>query len=194
LSRPALTAALTLNFGRWLRQQMHDAYFEVIGLIERLHRLFLEVIKGDLDRLGIHDINAVQALMLFNMGGAEMSVGELMLRGCYLGANVSYNVKKLVENGHLSQERSVHDRRRSRVRLTDKGAKLRDGLQSMHERHAQMLEGVALGGEGLQAAAATLRRLESFWSDARGISTADNTGSGADVVIVEGDVTYRVRV
>jgi DNA-binding MarR family transcriptional regulator len=143
---------------------MHEAYAEVIALIERLHRHFLEVVKGNLDRLGIHDINAVQALMLFNMGPAEMNVGELMLRGCYLGANVSYNVKKLVENGHLLQERSVHDRRRSRVRLTDKGAKLRDRLQSMHERHAEMLEGAALGSERLHTAAVTLRRLESLWN------------------------------
>jgi DNA-binding MarR family transcriptional regulator len=147
---------------------MHDEYIEVIALIERLHRNFLEVVKGNLDRLGSHDINAVQALMLFNMGGAEMSVGELILRGCYLGANVPYNVKKLVETGHLSQERSVYDRRRSRVRLTNKGAKLRDRLQSMHERHSRLLEDAALGSERLQATAATLRRLESFWSDVRG--------------------------
>jgi len=172
---------------------MHDAYVEVIALIERLHRQFLEVVKGDLDGLGIHDINAVQALMLFNMGGAEMSVGELMLRGCYLGANVSYNVKKLVDNGHLSQERSVHDRRRSHVRLTDKGAKLRDALQSMHERHAQMLEGAALGNERLQSAAATLRRLESFWNDTRGMSMANNAASRADVVKA-GVLPERVRV
>lgn len=147
---------------------MQEAYAEVIALIERLHRHFLEVVKGNLDSLGIHDINAVQALMLFNIGHAEMSVGELMLRGCYLGANASYNVKKLVENGHLSQERSVHDRRRSRVRLTDKGAKLRERLQSIHERHAEMLEAAALGNERLNAAAATLRRLESFWSGVSG--------------------------
>jgi DNA-binding MarR family transcriptional regulator len=147
---------------------MNEAYAEVIALIGRLHRHFLEVVKGNLDGPGIHDINAVQALMLFNMGHAEMSVGDLMLRGCYLGANVSYNVKKLIENGHLSQERSVHDRRRSRVRLTDRGAKLRERLQSMHERHAEMLEGAALGSERLLAAAATLRRLESFWSGVRG--------------------------
>jgi hypothetical protein len=88
---------------------MHGAYTEVISLVERLHRHFLEVVKLELDGFGIHDINNVQGLLLFNIGDAEMTVGELILRGCYLGSNVSYNLKKMVENGYLSHERSVHD-------------------------------------------------------------------------------------
>ncbi|HVH81581.1 MAG TPA: winged helix DNA-binding protein, partial [Stellaceae bacterium] len=112
---------------------------------------------------GIHDINNVQGLMLFNIGDAEMTVGELTLRGCYLGSNVSYNVKKMVENGYLAQERSVHDRRSIHVRLTEKGAKLRDRLQLMHQRHVEMLNQTAITEEDLQSATVTLRRLERFW-------------------------------
>src|SRR5580658_7529620 len=119
---------------------MNTGYLEVISLVERLHRHFLEVVKLELDGLDIHDINNVQGLMLFNIGDAEMTIGELMLSGCYLGSNVSYNVKKLVDNGYLSQERSVHDRRSVRVRLTAKGARLRDRLEAMHQRHIQMLD------------------------------------------------------
>jgi len=70
--------------------------------------------------------------MLFNIGDAEMTVGELTLRGCYLGSNVSYNVKKMVENEYLVHKRSVHDRRSIHVRLTEKGIKLRDSLIAMH--------------------------------------------------------------
>ena len=90
---------------------MTNGYLEVISLIERLHRHFLEVVKLELDGLRIDDINNVQGMMLFNIGDAEMTVGELTLRGCYLGSNVSYNVKKMVENGYIVQARSVHDRR-----------------------------------------------------------------------------------
>jgi DNA-binding MarR family transcriptional regulator len=143
--------------------QMNTGYLEVISLVERLHRHFLEVVKLELDGLGIHDINNVQGLMLFNIGDAEMTVGELTLRGCYLGSNVSYNVKKMVENGYLSQERSVHDRRSIHVRLTEKGAQLRDRLQAMHQRHVEMLNQTAINDEDLQAATVTLRRLERFW-------------------------------
>jgi len=115
-----------------MTDHMSDGYLEVISLIERLHRQVLEVIKLELDRLGMHDINNVQALMLFNIGEAEISVGELMSRGYYLGSNVSYNVKKMVENGYLVQERSVHDRRSIHVRLTDKGRTLRDRLDELY--------------------------------------------------------------
>jgi DNA-binding MarR family transcriptional regulator len=101
--------------------------------------------------------------MLFNIGDAEMTVGELTLRGCYLGSNVSYNVKKMVENGYLAQERSVHDRRSIYVRLTDKGAQLRDRLQAMHKRHVEMLNQTAITDDDLTAATVTLRRLERFW-------------------------------
>jgi DNA-binding MarR family transcriptional regulator len=142
---------------------MASGYYEVIALTERLHRQFLEVVKLELDGLGIHDINNVQGLMLFNIGDAEMTVGELTLRGCYLGSNVSYNVKKMVENGYLAQERSVHDRRSIHVRLTDKGSKLRDRLHAMHQRHVEMLNLTAITDEDLAAATLTLRRLERFW-------------------------------
>ena len=118
---------------------MNNKYLEAISLVERLHRHFLEVVKLELEGLGIHDINNVQGMMLFNIGDAEMTVGELTLRGCYLGSNVSYNVKKMVENGYLAQHRSPHDRRSIHVKLTEKGIELRDRLTVMHRRHAEML-------------------------------------------------------
>jgi DNA-binding MarR family transcriptional regulator len=140
-----------------------NGYLEVISLVERLHRHFLEVVKLELDGLGIHDINNVQGMMLFNIGDAEMTVGELTLRGCYLGSNVSYNVKKMVENGYLSQERSIHDRRSIHVRLTEKGRQLRDRLGTMHRRHMEMLAQTAVSAEDLDTVIVTLRRLERFW-------------------------------
>jgi DNA-binding MarR family transcriptional regulator len=102
-------------------------------------------------------------MMLFNIGDAEMTVGELTLRGCYLGSNVSYNVKKMVENGYIVQERSVHDRRSIHVRLTTKGRNLRDRLSAMHKRHVEMLGQTAITDTDLQAVAVTLHRLERFW-------------------------------
>ena len=142
---------------------MNNMYLEVISLVERLHRQFLEVVKLELEGLKIHDINNVQAMMLFNIGDAEMTVGELTLRGCYLGSNVSYNVKKMVENGYLGHERSVHDRRSIHVRLTDKGRGLRDRLSVMHQRHIEMLAQTAVTDGDLQNVIVTLRRLERFW-------------------------------
>ena len=104
--------------------------------------------------------------MLFSIGDAEMTVGELTLRGCYLGSNVSYNVQKMVENGYLARQRSLHDGRSIHVSLTEKGNKLRDRLITMHERHAAMLSRAALTSDDLQGAGDTLRQLERFWSAA----------------------------
>ena len=145
---------------------MKAEYLETIGLIERLHRHFLEIVKLELDGLGVHDINNVQGLILYNIGDAEMTVGELTLRGCYLGSNVSYNVKKMVENGYLVQERSAHDRRSIHVRLSERGKKLRDELSMMHERHLVMLKETSLKPEDLQGAGVALKRLERFWTRA----------------------------
>jgi DNA-binding MarR family transcriptional regulator len=143
---------------------MESVYLEVISLVERVHRHFLEVVKLELDGLGIHDINNVQAMMLFNIGDAEMTVGELTLRGCYLGSNVSYNVKKMVENGYLAQQRSLHDRRSIHVRLTQKGMTLRDKLAEMHNRHQEMMQAQKVFTvEDLRQVGTTLRRLERFW-------------------------------
>jgi len=108
-------------------------------------------------------------MMLFSIGDAEMTVGELTLRGCYLGSNVSYNVKKMVENGYLAQERSAHDRRSVHVHLTEKGCQLRDNLTAMHRRHLEMLPQADLTANDLQIVGVTLRRLEQFWIRAAGL-------------------------
>jgi DNA-binding MarR family transcriptional regulator len=142
--------------------RMTEEYLAVISLIGRLHRQFLEIVKLELDGADIRDINNVQAVMLFNLGDAEMTVGELTLRGCYLGSNVSYNLKKMVENGYVEQARSPHDRRSVHVRLTPKGRELRDRLVAMHRRHAELLQCAATAPD-LEHASATLRRLERFW-------------------------------
>jgi DNA-binding MarR family transcriptional regulator len=142
---------------------MSDHYLEVISLIERLHRQFLEVVKLELDSLRAHDLNNVQALLLFNIGDADISIGELTSRGYYLGSNVSYNVKKLAESGYLTYERSEHDRRSMRVRLTRKGSTLRDRLSGMIGRQIDMLGQSQIIEKDLESVVTTLQRLERFW-------------------------------
>jgi DNA-binding MarR family transcriptional regulator len=145
---------------------MQTAYLELIALVERLHRQFLEVVKLERDTHGVHDINNVQAMILYNIGDLEMTVGELTLRGCYLGSNVSYNVKKMLENGYIVQERSAHDRRSVRVRLSDKGLELHAKISKMHERHVESLMKGVVQAEDLVGAHKALRRLERFWTHA----------------------------
>jgi DNA-binding MarR family transcriptional regulator len=102
-------------------------------------------------------------MMLFNIGDATMSVGELTLRGCFLGSNACYSLKKMVENGYVLQQRSEHDGRSSLVRLTDKGHALRDRLSGMHARQMEPIARSPITESDLQGVLATLRKVERLW-------------------------------
>ena len=143
---------------------MSQQYFESIQLIERLHRYFLDVVKTELDRKGVQDINNVQAMILHNIGNDEMTVGELTLRGYYLGSNVSYNVKKMTENAYITQERSVHDKRSIRVKLTEKGAGLFKVLDDMFLKQADKLRSIGIEDPDLVDLNHTMKQLERFWA------------------------------
>lgn len=157
---------------------MEKGYLEVIGLIERLHRQFLEVVKAELDHLGIQDINNVQALILYNIAAEEVTVGELTYRGYYLGSNVSYNLKKMVETGYLEQERSTHDRRTVRVKLSEKGKALREKVAAMFGRHAAKLSDGALAPARVTSANESLWALGRFWNE---ILNSPARNAGEDV-------------
>jgi DNA-binding MarR family transcriptional regulator len=140
------------------------AYLECIQLIERLHRQCLEVVKAELERLAIRDLNNIQALILFNIDQEELTVGELTQRGYYLGSNVSYNVKKMVENGYLEQNRSLHDRRSSHVRLSDKGMAVCRHLSTLFDRHASDLKAAGFEPEDLHTACDSLAQVSRYWA------------------------------
>ncbi|WP_407051685.1 transcriptional regulator LdtR [Methyloraptor flagellatus] len=141
-------------------------YLEALTLVERLHRRLLDVIKDEFDRMGRDDVNSVQALLLFNIGGAELTAGELRTRGYYLGSNVSYNLKKLVEGGYVKHERSRIDRRSVRVSLTDKGREIATVIDRLYERHIRSIEQVGGIGPGeFKTLNKSLHRLERFWTD-----------------------------
>lgn len=144
-------------------QEIRQQYLEATKLIERLHRQFLEVVKTELDRRGIVDINNIQALILFNVGGDELTVGELTNRGYYLGSNVSYNVRKMVENGYLIQERSTHDRRSIRVRLSEKGLSLCNQVSDMFDQHSAAMRQGGIDHGRLRSATECFGDLERFW-------------------------------
>jgi DNA-binding MarR family transcriptional regulator len=147
-------------------EDLKEKYLVSLKLIERLHRLLLDVIKDEFERLGRTDVNSVQALLLFNIGEAELTAGELTSRGYYLGSNVSYNLKKLVEAGYINHQRSSTDRRSVRVRLTDKGLEVCRVVSALYQRQLKSLQQVGgIEANDLEALNRSLIRLERFWSD-----------------------------
>ena len=141
-------------------------YMEALTLVERLHRRLLDVIKDEFDRSGRSDVNSVQALLLFNIGESELTAGELRTRGYYLGSNVSYNLKKLVEMGFLDHQRSRVDRRSVRIKLTEKGADVCETVRALYEKHVRTVEQVGgISADEFAGLNKALHRLERFWTD-----------------------------
>lgn len=147
-------------------EDLKGRYLVSLKLIERLHRLLLDVIKDEFERLGRADVNSVQALLLYNIGDAELTAGELTSRGYYLGSNVSYNLKKLVDAGYINHQRSTTDRRSVRVRLTEKGQEVSKVVNDLYHRQLKSLQQVGgLAPNDLETLNKALIRLERFWTD-----------------------------
>lgn len=145
---------------------IQPVYLEALTLVERLHRRLLDVIKDEFDRRGRSDINSVQALLLYNIGDKELTAGELRTRGYYLGSNVSYNLKKLVEMGYLDHQRSRVDRRSVRIRLTAQGQEIRRIVDALYEKHVKTIEQVGgISVDEFSQLNKALHRLERFWTD-----------------------------
>lgn len=141
-------------------------YLEALTLVERVHRRLLDVVKDEFERSGRSDVNSVQALLLFNIGDSELTAGELRSRGYYLGSNVSYNLKKLVEMGFIHHQRSRMDRRSVRVSLTEKGSEVAEIVGGLYDRHIGSIDQVGgIDTDDFQALNRSLQRLERFWTD-----------------------------
>lgn len=141
-------------------------YLEALNLVERLHRRLLDVIKDEFERQGRDDVNSVQALLLYNIGDKELTASELRTRGYYLGSNVSYNVKKLVEMGYLHHARSRVDRRSVRISLTEKGRKVHDIIKGLYDKHSRTIAPIGgISDDDFQRLNHALTRLERFWTD-----------------------------
>jgi DNA-binding MarR family transcriptional regulator len=148
------------------REALLTQYMDTLSFIERLHRLLLDVIKDEFERLNVIDVTSVQALLLFNIGDNEVTAGELKTRGYYQGSNVSYNLKKLVEGGYISHERCSIDRRAVRIRLTESGIKVREIVNDLWTSHVDgFIEGGAMSLEGFKEMERSMRTLERFWTE-----------------------------
>ncbi len=147
-------------------EALRDLYLESLQLVERLHRRLLDVIKDEFDRANRTDINAVQALLLFNIGNSELTAGELRSRGYYLGSNVSYNLKKLVDLGYINHQRSRVDRRAVRISLTEHGTEIAETVGGLYDRHINSIAKVGgIGASEFEELNKLMQRLDRFWND-----------------------------
>jgi len=130
-----------------------------------MHRRFLDVLRAELARIDVHDLNAVQALLLSNIGDEEIVIRDLVERGYYQGSNVSYNIKKLTEMGYLEQERSSHDKRSVRIKLTEKAFVVVAKIKELEENNATAIASAGMSESDIESSADTLRKIERIWTD-----------------------------
>ena len=143
---------------------MKENYFKLVAMLERLHRLFLEALKFELSRMNVRDINNVQCLILYNIGQERVTIGELTSRGYYLGSNVSYNLRKMIQNEYLLQHMSSHDRRITHIELSEKGQELYGKLHEVFTMQVQALSREGMSGQKLAEIGNALVILEKFWT------------------------------
>lgn len=144
-------------------EQIYSAYTKATSMVERAQHYLHEMIESELARARI-EINSIQSLLIYNIGDQELTAGELYTRGGYLGTNVSYNLKKLVDRGFLDQQRSQLDRRVQRIRLTDKGREVRNTVETLHRKCSPLMDQYGLSADKLTAMNETLLLLEKFWA------------------------------
>ena len=140
------------------------SHLELMRIIERMHRRYLDQLRLDLNKLGADDISPSQVMLLFTTGNQDLSVRDLLDRGHYLGSNASYNLKQLVQAGYIDRTASQRDRRSARIRLTEKGRKLCLAVQVADGAYQRLIVKNEDDLRALQETVNTLRRLEVAWT------------------------------
>ncbi len=144
---------------------MSIAYRELTHLVERLHRRLLDVVRAELTRADMHDLNGVQALLLANVGESEIAVRDLVERGYYLGSNVSYNLRKLTELGYLKQKPTKHDKRSVTVVPTEKAKRAIAAVRAGEAIHAERYRSALEGLSDTETICDALKQLEYVWTE-----------------------------
>jgi DNA-binding MarR family transcriptional regulator len=139
-------------------------HFELVRVIERMYRRYLDRLRVDLIRIGAEDISPAHAMLLFTIGDDDLSVRDLMDRGHYLGSNASYSLKQLVQSGYVDRTPSPRDRRSARIRLTDKGKKLCKTIKAADDVNQNLIVRDERDRRALEETLTMLRRLEVVWA------------------------------
>jgi|GEM_PF-1478317 len=142
----------------------HANHFELVRVIERMYRRYLDRLRVDLIRIGADDISPSHAMLLFTIGDDDLSVRDLMDRGHYLGSNASYSLKQLVQSGYVDRTASARDRRSARIRLTDKGRMLCKAIKAADEVNQAQIVRSERDRMALEETFALLRKLEVIWA------------------------------
>ncbi|MDR0695195.1 MAG: MarR family winged helix-turn-helix transcriptional regulator [Holosporales bacterium] len=144
---------------------MRNSCVEISVCGEKNYRLFLDIIKQELDSIGAVDINAIQAFILMNINDNVVTIGEVITRGYYIGSNASYNIKKMTMNNYIHQTQSDFDKRAAYLKLTQKGLNLCNKLYDSVNNYLKIFE-TSIGGDfDIDQCIGVMKKIEHFWKD-----------------------------
>ncbi|MDR0630481.1 MAG: MarR family winged helix-turn-helix transcriptional regulator [Holosporales bacterium] len=144
---------------------MKNSYLELPIYGEKMHRLFLDVIKQELDNLAVADISSVQAFILMNVNDNVITMGEVLSRGYYVGSNASYNIKKMITNSYMRQTPSDYDKRAIYLSLTEKGLNLCERLENSIKEHIDKFKISNANKAEIDKGLKFLKKFETYWQD-----------------------------
>lgn len=139
---------------------MIGSHFTLVQVAERLHRHFLDVLRIEITRHNITDINAVEALLLANIADDDVSTDQLPERGYYAG-NVKDSVRGLIERGYLSELPNMNGA--LRLHLAPKGQEFYATIRALQEHLSHELERGGLTPETVFQSIDTLEMVERTW-------------------------------
>jgi DNA-binding MarR family transcriptional regulator len=145
---------------------MRNSCVEISVCGEKNYRLFLDIIKQELDVIGAVDINAIQAFILMNINDNVVTIGEVITRGYYIGSNASYNIKKMTANNYVQQTQSDFDKRAAYLKLTKKGLVLCEKLYDSVNNYLKIFETSMGSNFSIDQCVETMKKIEHFWKDA----------------------------
>ncbi len=148
-----------------MSEEILNDYLAILRQMDLMNRRFSEIIKIELDRNNIYDLKPDQAMLLFLIGGDEVTATEIMQRGYYSGTNVSYICQKLKQFDYINTTFVENDKRAVHIKLTNKGEHLFKLINDAVARHTKHFEANKLKFEQINYAVLVLRRIYQLLGD-----------------------------
>lgn len=143
---------------------MKTSIIKANDMFSRMHTIFMEIIRLELERLGVYNLTSTQYMILQHLGTDRIPVGDLSLRISYFGTNISYNVRKMVESGHLIQEKAEHDHRTHYVFISPQSKELIGKMDQALEEHGEMLIKYGIDKAHICGILSAIEKIDDFWT------------------------------
>ncbi len=145
-------------------KNMKSTLIKANDVFSRISSVFMEIIRLEIERIGVYNLTAAQYIILQHLGNDRIPVGDLSLRSSYFGTNISYNVRKMVENEYIIQEKSQHDQRTHYVSISPKSKELIAKIDQALDEHGDLLHKYGIDRKYFEEILSSIGKVDDFWT------------------------------